>query len=257
MHGLSLFAQNVFSHQLSWVAGILTLVGLIELVSSKKILIPRKWAFCIGLALLFVACCQAWFDEHRNVETLVSEKAALTSRVKELEAENAFKDKPIFLQEPPSAKNLAPAKPSIQQKSEGPNSPNIVGNGNTVNPPVNPNKLTVTYTCDGLKVVTGVNAQGTLIYDREDEPQKDFNAMADMVNAGKYDELIKECQARIKSDPEWLTPYLFCGVGYLNQGQKDKTREMLSYVDGHSGPTYEQGECKKISDYLRLHRSQQ
>lgn len=75
--------------------------------------------------------------------------------------------------------------------------------------------------------------------------------MASLVNRHQYPALIEKCESLMKSEPEWLTPYLMCAVGYLGVGQKDKARDMLSHVADHSGPTYEQGECKKISDYVK------
>ena len=255
MDSLYLFAQNVLAHHLSAVGGILTLLSIGELVTSKKFVLPPKWTLWAGLVLLFIACCQAWFDEHHNAQQLIAEKASLSGQIAQLQAQVAFKDKPITLQMPSASEHAhvnKPTRPTIQQDSKGDKSPNIVGNGNTVNPPINPNRQTTTYSCEGNKQTVGPDKNGVFTVEGGDpKPKEDFNAMALLVNTQQYPALIEKCESLMKSEPKWLTPYLMCAVGYLGVGQHDKAQEMLSYVTDHSGPTYEQGECKKISDYVK------
>lgn len=131
MHTVFPFARNVFDHHLSWVGGGLTVLGAGELVVGKKLFIAPKWALRVGAALLFISCCQAWFDEHRNVQTLIDEKAILTGQNNGIQGQLALKEKPIVLQVPETKPQVRTAtKPNIQQKSEGANSPNVVGNEN-------------------------------------------------------------------------------------------------------------------------------
>lgn len=47
----------------------------------------------------------------------------------------------------------------------------------------------------------------------------------------KWQELIELCEQQITKFPEWLTPYVFAGIGYANLGQKSKAIERLEYVE--------------------------
>jgi hypothetical protein len=81
VHNLYSFAQNVLAHHLSWIGGLLTVLGVGELVLGKKILLSAKWVLRLGIVFLFIACCQAWFDEHRNVQNLIAEKTSLGTHI--------------------------------------------------------------------------------------------------------------------------------------------------------------------------------
>ncbi len=76
-----LFLSNVAAHHLGWIGLILTVVGVIEKITNTTIVTRPRWIIGIGVALLFISCCQAWLDEHRNVTTLISDKARLSSEL--------------------------------------------------------------------------------------------------------------------------------------------------------------------------------
>lgn len=83
-----LFLSNVVAHHLSWIGLALTLVGLIEKLAGKAIVIPPKWAVRVGVMFLFVSSYQTSLDEHRNLETLIGEKATLSSENWQLKQRN-------------------------------------------------------------------------------------------------------------------------------------------------------------------------
>jgi len=69
-------------------------------------------------------------------------------------------------------------------------------------------------------------------------------------NSGQYADLLKNCLAQIRSNPEWLTPRLFCGLAYLGIGDKAKAQEMLKEFDSKTGPAYDIEACHQMSVYL-------
>lgn len=79
MFDVHLFLSDLFAHHWAWVGGILTIIGLAEKIWNKAIVVPRWVIWFLALVLLFVASCQSWLDEHRNVETLINEKSSCYS----------------------------------------------------------------------------------------------------------------------------------------------------------------------------------
>lgn len=67
MDNIRLFLLSVFDHHLSWIGGILTCIGVVELIFGKKIFVAPKWVVLAGVVLLFISCYQAWFEEHAKV----------------------------------------------------------------------------------------------------------------------------------------------------------------------------------------------
>jgi hypothetical protein len=247
MQPLLLLARNVFAHQLSWVGGLLTLLGVVELLSGKKILVPPKWVLRVGVAFLFIACCQAWFDEHHNVLELITEKATLTQRVNQLE----YRDKPIVVQIPESKLRSgmrSGSRLNIQQKSEGPNSPNIAGNGNqvTINPELNPNVPTVYYDFNGGKHVQ----QGNKFNATAGDETSAFQKIVELHDAKDWQTLNAFCEEQISKYPQWLTPYLYSGVALANTGQRDKAIERLKYVREKSAGREDYKDASRLLELL-------
>src|SRR5258708_21750857 len=130
---------------------------------------------------------------------------------------------------------------NTQQQSSGNNSPNVsapngiaIGGNNsgiaTVNnnPPVNPNATAVMYDCAGNRRSSGPTPNTGLSVTLE--VGHDESALKELVqlnDARQYSELLDSCRGNIAAEPEWLTPYLFCGLGYFGSGGKLKTGEML------------------------------
>jgi hypothetical protein len=208
------------------------LLSVIELARGKKFLISKTWLLRFGFTFLIIACCQAWFDEHRNVQELISEKSTLTERVNQLE----FASRPIVVQFPiepkPRSGPTSGIRSNINQKSEGPNSPNIVGNGNqvTVNPEVNPNAPSVYYEFNGVKHVQ----QGNQFNGIAGPELSAFQTIKEMYAAKDWQGLNSFSEKQIADYPLWLTPYLFSGVALANMGQRDKAIERLKYVSEKS-----------------------
>jgi hypothetical protein len=78
------FFADLFAHHLSWIGGLLTAMSLIEKIGGKPLNVSRRTLLWSGIALLFVSCCQAWFDEHANVVNLIRDKANLAAQLDQL-----------------------------------------------------------------------------------------------------------------------------------------------------------------------------
>lgn len=142
--------------------------------------------------------------------------------------------------------------PSISQ--EGKNNIAQVGNNNsaTINPDVNFNRPVRVYDCVGYWRSSGPSAYAANEVSGGGDT-KAFENMAQLNNTGDFDRLIPVCEQYMKEVPDWLTPYLFCGLGELGTGHKAKARELLKYYEQHVGPTYSLGQCPDIVAYLHSH----
>jgi hypothetical protein len=151
------------------------------------------------------------------------------------------------------ANQLSPGA-TINATTNGPNSAAVgINNGNvTVNPPANPNASTVTYNCIGTKFSTEHSATGGVI-ERFYE-KKEFETLKKMVelnNAKQYKEMWDVCHEKMVSAPEWLTPYLFCSVGYLAAGDKVHAATLFSYYETNKGPAYDDPNCNVFETFVR------
>jgi len=78
MHDHWLFTWNVLSHLVASMSGIASFVmSMWEHARNKKI--ESRVFFVVGVLCLTVAFDQAWQDEHRNSEVLISQKESLAS----------------------------------------------------------------------------------------------------------------------------------------------------------------------------------
>jgi hypothetical protein len=114
---------------------------------------------------------------------------------------------------------------------------------------VNPNIPAKTYFCNGQWRTAGPGANAALEINMGGDNSV-FQEMIRLNNAGEYGDLLKMCVAQIHSTPEWLTPRLFCGLAYLETGDKMKAKDMLTEFDSKTGPAYKVDACKQISDHL-------
>jgi hypothetical protein len=161
-----------------------------------------------------------------------------------------------------------PLKLPISRKQKSPNPPAIINSPTcpggvcaahdvsgpiTVNPPINPNAATITYDCAGVQTWVGRTPETLQGININDQIQRGVvTRMGDLYNATEYTELLNICSEKIKSAPEWQTPYIFCGLAYLAVGNKDKSREMLRHYEENKGPAYEGAPaCKEMLDFLR------
>jgi hypothetical protein len=151
---------------------------------------------------------------------------------------------------------------NTQQQGTGNDSPNVscpngVCAGHdlhgpiTINPPVNPNKVVITYNCIGTGHSTELSAsEGVIdrIYDHKEF--ETLKKMGELNNAKKYKEMWDVCHEKMISVPEWLTPYLFCSVGYLAAGDKTHARELFSYYEANKGPAYDDDNCRQLERFI-------
>jgi len=173
--------------------------------------------------------------------------------------------------EPPTQEKPAPAPKTspgggivITQKGNGPGSPNVVTTGAnspvttgpgspiTINPAQNPNRPSLTYFCNGMWRSAGPGANAALEITMGGNDSV-FQEMIELNNTRKYSGLLASCSKEIQANPDWLTPYLFCGLAHLSLGDQGKANEMLKRFDEKTGPAYSEGACKQISDYLHAH----
>jgi len=115
---------------------------------------------------------------------------------------------------------------------------------------VNPNLPVKTYFCTGEWRTAGPSATAGLEVSMGGDNSL-FKQMADLNNQRQYSDLLKVCHQTLESTPGWLTPYLFCGLGYVASGDKEHAREMLSRFDEKRGPAYDAPACKEMVDFLR------
>lgn len=80
-----------------------------------------------------------------------------------------------------------------------------------------------------------------------------FQRIKELKKNKKFGELIELCEEQIKKTPEWLTPYLFLGVAYVNTGDRTKAIANLEHVVNNApgDPSYTQAEV--ILNQIRTH----
>ncbi|MFZ0739649.1 MAG: hypothetical protein WBL70_01665 [Candidatus Acidiferrales bacterium] len=114
---------------------------------------------------------------------------------------------------------------------------------------VNPNIPTKTYFCNGQWRTSGPGPNAALEVTLGGDDSA-FQEMVRLNNSRQYSELLKACTAQNISEPEWLTPRLFCGLAYLSTGDRMKAKEMLAEFDSKTGPAYDVAACQQMSAYL-------
>jgi hypothetical protein len=121
--------------------------------------------------------------------------------------------------------------PRYEQKSTGPNSPNIIqqGEGNklTINPEANPNASAVIYEYSGQKKIWSA-ATGTMTV--EPGEVEAYRKMQEMERERNWPALRDLCEEEMEKVPEWLTPFVTAGKVYALLGDVDKAIERLDYV---------------------------
>lgn len=77
-----------------------------------------------------------------------------------------------------------------------------------------------------------------------------FQEFQKLAQEKKFNLLQQKLEEQIKKTPEWLTPYLFLGLGYADGGNLSRARELLRHVvnEAPGDPNYKQAEevLKKI-----------
>jgi hypothetical protein len=114
---------------------------------------------------------------------------------------------------------------------------------------VNPNLPTRAYFCNGTWRTVGPSANAALDINMGGDDSA-FQKMIALNNSKQYADLLQACFTQIDSTPGWLTPRLFCGLGYLGIGDKAKAREMLAGFESQKGPAYDSDGCSEMSTFL-------
>ncbi|MBE9566009.1 MAG: hypothetical protein IMF16_04595, partial [Proteobacteria bacterium] len=121
------------------------------------------------------------------------------------------------------------------------NSPAIVADGPvTFNPPADPNRPVVFYFPDGR---TRTQIGSTIAIG--DGRTMAWGTIESLHDAKNWEELARVCEEEIESTADWLTPYLFAGVAYVNLDNPRNARRRLEqfskrasanpdYADWHS-----------------------
>lgn len=106
------FSQTYLPTALHGSVACLQQLGSWKCSSGKNCAFPESGPFVLASCSFFIGCGQAWFDEHRNVATLIAEKANLSSRNNELTSQLAYKERPIEVKIDPSTLKAEPVKHS-------------------------------------------------------------------------------------------------------------------------------------------------
>jgi hypothetical protein len=83
---------------------------------------------------------------------------------------------------------------------------------------------------------------GYILRDR-DSPQIEIGKkMFQLQEESKFKDLVELCEAEKIKTPEWLTPYLLCGIAYANTGNHELAIENIKYVTetAPGDPSYQQ-----------------
>lgn len=117
----------------------------------------------------------------------------------------------------------------IEQRSEGPNSPNVATLGDnspvTINP--DPKAPVITYMYNGNQRISTPG----LIRDNPDNPaRRAFPQIQAAHESQNWGELDLICDKAIKETPEWLTSYHYKAVAQANLGHLPESIELLGFV---------------------------
>ncbi len=139
-----------------------------------------------------------------------------------------------------------PPNAHIEQHSEGPNSPNVIGNL-TINPPQNPNAVSISYDFNEMKrkirpgkVEAEVGAETVV-----------FQKLVSLQNSQQWNKLLDESDKTIKKVPEWLTPYAFKGLALAQLDRTKEAIELLEYVDKNSTGNRDFDEARQLLAQLK------
>jgi hypothetical protein len=114
---------------------------------------------------------------------------------------------------------------------------------------VNPNLPKKAYFCNGGWTSSGPGVNTAMQMNTSFDEDPSLAEMIKLANAGQNEELLKACTSQIESEPDWLTPRLFCAIAYGGMANKVKAQEMLDTYNARKGPAYEGDDlCKQLSD---------
>jgi hypothetical protein len=141
--------------------------------------------------------------------------------------------------------------PQIKQESHGDNSPNVATFGDnspatvTINPEKSPYAPTYDFNGARRTIQSGIASVGV------GEEWTVFQKLVQLEKTKDWKELHDTCEDQIKKTPEWLTPYLFSGVAYVNLGERAKGIERLEYVKKKAGGNPDYAAADRLLNQLQ------
>ena len=124
---------------------------------------------------------------------------------------------------------LVGAGASVNQRSEGPNSPNVIGNNNQFNFGTG-----VSYDFNGGHR-TIVGGSSSLVVGPE---VMAYQQMVALEKDQEWQKVVDLAEMWMAKTPQWLGPYVFAADGYYQLGNRNKAVELFDYVDKHA-PAYD------------------
>jgi hypothetical protein len=125
---------------------------------------------------------------------------------------------------------------NLEQRSVGPNSPNIATFGDnspvTLNSKPNPYAPIVYYDFNGVKHVQ----QGTNFRAEAGDQYNAFLQFAELEKKKDWTGLRDLAEAQMVKAPEWLTAYIAAGTAYANLGEIAEATKRLQYVVDNAPP---------------------
>ena len=113
---------------------------------------------------------------------------------------------------------------------------------------VNPNTPPKVYDCVGRWHMMGL---GNVLF-ASGGNDKTLQEMVKLLNAEQFPELLKACLEHRKSDPQWLTPLLFCSAAYGGMGDLEHARAAFSEFESRTGPAYDAEQpCRDLRSQLQ------
>lgn len=199
-------------------------------------------AFAVIGLVLWIRGVDKYKEEHQRPPDSHAEEAKPSS---------ASRRKPDNPASPSPGGRSERPKITVEQHSTGPDSPNVAMFGNnspvTITRKPNPHIATVWYDFNGAKHIQ----QGTSGEVVIGEEYTIFPRLEQLQTGQKWQELIELCEQQMTRSPEWLTPYVFAGVGYANLGQKDTAIKRLEYVAQHAEGNKDYEDAARILRILK------
>lgn len=148
---------------------------------------------------------------------------------------------------PSQAPLIGPGAKVVQDSRNAVDSPNVIAGGDvTINPPANTNEWTVRYEFNGRK-----HKQRVGEITMEDGEVLVFQKIKSLYDAQNWKSLVEVCEAETRAVPEWLTPYLYAGVGYGNLGERERAIQYLEYVEKHAAGDPMYADATRLLKQLR------
>jgi hypothetical protein len=142
-----------------------------------------------------------------------------------------------------------PPGTTIQATTNAPDSAAVgINTGTvTVNPPLNPYAPIHTYDFNGAR---RTSEPGKEMLDVGEETSV-FQKIVQLQATKNWNGLRDICEEQIKKTPEWLTPYLFAGVAYMNLGEAAKATARLAYVKEKAGGNPANADADRLLNKLQ------